>query len=116
MIGKQATKNKQSSEQGFTAIQAERIQEVIAGHTQQARERYEYLLEMGVARELARLVIPVNQYTRFRASANLRNWLAFLTLRMDSGAQWEIRQYADAVAKEIAGLFPRTYTLFEEGR
>jgi thymidylate synthase ThyX len=50
-----------------------------------------------------------------RASANLRNWLAFLTLRMDPSAQWEIQQYANAVGELIAATFPRTWTLFEEG-
>lgn len=50
------------------------------------------------------------------AGANLRNWLAFLTLRMDSAAQWEIRQYANAVGGFIAELFPRAWELFVEGR
>jgi thymidylate synthase ThyX len=47
-----------------------------------------------------------------RASANLRNWLAFLDLRMAPNAQWEIRQYANVVARLIEDLFPRTYALF----
>jgi thymidylate synthase ThyX len=52
-----------------------------------------------------------------RASANLRNWLAFLTLRSDavpSGrfAQWEIRQFANVVADLVKVAFPRTYDLF----
>ena len=38
--------------------------------------------------------MPLNWYTQMRASASLRNWIAFLTLRMDPHAQWEIRQYA----------------------
>lgn len=51
------------------------------------------------------------------ASANLKNWLDFMTLRSDaveSGrkAQWEISQYANAVGKIIAELFPRTWELF----
>jgi thymidylate synthase (FAD) len=69
-------------------------------------------LKVGVAREIARLVIPVSQYSRMRASANLRNWLAFLTLRMAPNAQWEIRQYANAVGTIIAERFPRTWQLF----
>lgn len=112
--GKQAIKNKQSSEGGFTGMQAEYFQQVIREATYVARSRYESLLEAGVSRELARLVIPVNQYTRFRASANLRNWLGFLTLRLDAGAQWEIRQYAEAMAKIIEQHFPRTWSLFNE--
>jgi thymidylate synthase (FAD) len=51
-----------------------------------------------------------------RASANLLNWLKFLTLRMDENAQWEIRQYANAVGEMIAQEFPRTWEMFAEGR
>lgn len=114
MAGKQASKNKQSSEQGFTELQAQEIQRQIDYATRASRDQYELLLGYGVARELARLVIPVNQYTRFRASANLRNWLGFLALRLDTSAQWEIRQYAEAVAALVKEKFPRTYDLFNE--
>lgn len=114
--GKQATKNKQSSEEGFTDESALLIQAEIKSATNESRNRYEYLLSMGVSRELARLVIPVNQYSRMRAGANLRNWLGFLSLRMDPAAQWEIRQYANAVGTLIAEHFPRTWSLFNETR
>ena len=77
---------------------------------------YQHALALGVPKELARIHLPVGRYSRMRASTNLRNWLAFLTLRMASGAQWEIRQYANATATLIQELFPRTYELFAEGR
>lgn len=73
---------------------------------------YQEGLALGIPKELARLVLPVARYSRMRASANLRNWLAFLTLRMDSNAQWEIRQYANEVGNIISQLFPRTWALF----
>lgn len=72
---------------------------------------YEGALAMGVPKELARVHLPVGRYSRMRASANLRNWLSFLALRMDPAAQWEIRQYANAVAVLIGEAFPRTYEL-----
>lgn len=74
------------------------------------------MLSLGLSKELARVNTPVSRYSRMRASANLRNWLAFLTLRMDSAARWEIRQYANAVGGFIAELFPRTWELFVERR
>lgn len=73
---------------------------------------YQSALEIGVPKELARIHLPVGRYSRMRASANLRNWLAFLTLRQASQAQWEIRQYANAVAQHVQEKFPRTYELF----
>lgn len=73
---------------------------------------YQRWLEEGVPKELARIDLPVGRYSRMRASANLRNWLAFMTLRTDPAAQWEIRQYAAAVESIIATAFPRTHALF----
>ena len=75
---------------------------------------YQEGLSIGVPKELARLCIPVGRYSRMRASANLRNWLQFLTLRMAPNAQWEIRQYADAIYTILILKFPRTMQLFDE--
>jgi len=74
---------------------------------------YERGLEAGIPKEIARLPVPVARYSKMRASANLRNWLAFLTLRMAPDAQWEIRQYANAVGDIVKENFPRTWELFE---
>lgn len=116
MNGKQSKSNKQSSEGGFDKQVASCYRASIADACEAARETYEFLLSEGVAKEIARLVLPVNQYSRMRASANLRNWLGFLTLRLDPTAQWEIRQYANTVAGLIEEKFPRTYELFNAGR
>lgn len=76
---------------------------------------YQEALERGVPKELARCVMPVGRYSAMRAQANLRNWLAFLTLRMAPNAQWELRQYANAVGEMVQAKFPRTWELFAEG-
>ena len=77
---------------------------------------YKEGMQAGIPKEVARIVMPVGHYSRMRANANLRNWLAFLTLRMDDKAQWEIRQFADAVGKFIEFNFPKTWALFVEGK
>ena len=77
-------------------------------------EKYQTMLSWGVAPELARCVLPVNIYSRMRASANLHNWLHFLTLRMDEHAQWETRQFANVVGQLVMLKFPRTWELFYE--
>jgi thymidylate synthase (FAD) len=83
----------------------------------QAYKELEYLyqlgLDNGIPKELARIILPVGRYSRMRASTNLRNWLAFLTLRMAPNAQWEIRQYANAVGDIISQVFPKTWELFK---
>lgn len=81
-----------------------------------AEQLYQVALRAGVPKELARIHLPVGRYSRMMASANLRNWLAFLTLRMAPNAQWEIRQFANAVGVIIADRFPRTWALYVEGR
>lgn len=114
MAAKQGVKNKQGSEGGFTWEEAGTIRGALTQAYYAARTTYEGLLEKGVAREIARLVLPVAQYSKMRASANLRNWLQFLALRLPENAQYEIRQYAGAVAIILEDKFPRTMTLFRE--
>lgn len=80
-----------------------------------AEKLYRDALEGGVPKELARIHLPVGRYSKMRASANLRNWLGFLTLRADSKAQWEIQQYAHAVSALVAETFPRTHALWIQG-
>lgn len=113
--GGQATTNKQSSGATLSSDTAYRAAGILSASYRRSREDYELLLSLGVARELARAVIPTAQYSRMRASANLRNWLSFLTLREAPGAQWEIRQYANALHGLLAEAFPRTLALFEAG-
>lgn len=76
---------------------------------------YQHMLKNGVPKELARVILPVGRYSKMRASTDLWNWLHFLKLRTAEDAQWEIRQYAIGVAYFVSKLFPRTWTLFEEG-
>lgn len=96
----------------LTEGNAEGFRVVLQNHYQTCQLEYESALEAGIPKECARILLPVGRYSRMRASANLRNWLAFLTLRMDPNAQWEIQQYAQAVAGIIYNQFPRTYSLF----
>lgn len=90
--------------------------EELAGAYDVCEKTYQSGLRRGVPKEVARLCVPVGRYSRMRACANLRNWLAFLTLRMDAKAQWEIRQYANAVGELVADRFPRTWKLFTGGQ
>jgi thymidylate synthase (FAD) len=93
---------------------AESIRQRIKNEQQEVYDQYEKFLSWGVSKEIARLNTPVSRYSRMRATGNLRNWLAFLTLRMDPAAQFEIRQYAWCVADAIEKAFPRTWALHFE--
>lgn len=109
---KQAGKVKGSRE--LSLVDAHTAVDVSLELQDKCRREYEDQLFQGVPKELARLVLPTSVYTKMRVSANLRNWLAWLKLRQDPHAQWEIRQYADAVATVIADLFPHTWKVYSE--
>jgi thymidylate synthase (FAD) len=99
----------------LTLLKAQEFQDALTADYMRAEELYQWALNAGIPKELARVHLPVGRYSRMRASANLRNWLAFLTLRMDVNAQWEIRQYAHIVGDLIQQRFPRTWRLFCQG-
>lgn len=86
---------------------------------QHAYETYEQALAAGVAKEVAREVLPVAIYSTMYVTANLRGWLHFLSLRVHSEAstfvsypQYEIEQAADQVERYISELFPIAYAAF----
>ncbi|HRW91811.1 MAG TPA: FAD-dependent thymidylate synthase [Thermotogota bacterium] len=73
---------------------------------------YHALLDSGVAREMARMILPVNLYTQWFWTVNARSLMNFLCLRADRHAQWEIQQYALAVARVFQSVCPVTYDAF----
>jgi thymidylate synthase (FAD) len=99
----------------FEAVDPEtaaRTQDLLRKHYQECWNRYQELLEMGIARELARLVLPVAIYTEFYWSVNARSLMNFLSLRNAEPAMWEIRQYAAAAEQFFATLMPVTHAAF----
>ena len=115
MVKKNDSKNKQSDgfgENVLTERQTKTWLLELSELYKHAQHVYEHGLDCGIPKELARLSVPVARYSRMRATANLRNWLQFLTLRMNINAQWEIRMYANAVGDLIRQCFPRTWELF----
>lgn len=77
-------------------------------------ETYEWLRHKGVAREMARLVMPQNKYSRMVASVNPHNFMHFLYLRMHKDAQWEIREYAKAAYLQWKTYMPVTASIWAE--
>jgi thymidylate synthase (FAD) len=77
-----------------------------------AYSTYEQLVEAGVARELARAVLPVGAYTEFYWTVNARSLMNFLSLRSAEAAQREIRRYAEACEQLFATAMPVTYDAF----
>lgn len=79
-----------------------------------AYESYTSLLEIGVAKEIARSVLPLGLYTEFYWQMDLHNLLHFLALRMDKHAQLEIRHYAEVIYEIVKTVCPVTIKAFEK--
>ena len=75
---------------------------------------YKELLDAGAAREMARMVLPVSQYTQFHWTINARSLLNFISLRADSHAQYEIRQYAEAILEIFSRKMPWTWEAYKK--
>jgi thymidylate synthase (FAD) len=91
---------------------AERTREELREVYDHAYEAYTRLVEAGVARELARSVMPVGAYTEFFWTVNARALMNFVSLRAAETAQREIRSYADAVEQFFAQKMPVTHAAF----
>jgi thymidylate synthase (FAD) len=117
VMSKQSATNKQGRSdevvsQQWASTQIGKIQESCAA----SFDTYKELLAMGVARELARSVLPVATYSHMFATVDLLNLFRFLTLRCDSHAQYEIRVYADAILEIIRAVVPVAVSAWESTR
>jgi thymidylate synthase (FAD) len=91
---------------------AEQTREELQAVYDKAYATYQRLVELGVARELARCALPVGAYTEFYWTVNARALMNFVSLRASETAQREIRRYAEACERFLAELMPVTYAAF----
>lgn len=96
---------------------AEAVRTDLAAHYEQAYRLYQELIDRGLAKELARCVLPMGTFTQFYWTVNARSLMNFLSLRAADTAQLEIRRYAEAIETFFAELMPATYEAFvDNGR
>lgn len=81
-----------------------------------AWKNYQEMLEFGIAKEVARNVLPVGIMTQFYATANPRNVMQFLSLRNDKHALYEIREVAKQIEAQFASAMPITYAAYKAER
>jgi thymidylate synthase (FAD) len=91
---------------------AERTRREIEDNALRAYQAYERMLEQGVAKEVARAVLPLSTYTKYYWSCNPRSLMHFCGLRNHDSAQYEIRQYAAAAESFLEKLMPVTHAAF----
>jgi thymidylate synthase (FAD) len=116
-IRPQSENNKQGrSEEAFEPEKAKQIQDNISKVQKDLYKDYENLLEDNFARELARINLPLSNYTEWYWKIDLHNLFHFLRLRIDSHAQYEIRVFAEAMAEVVKQIVPHAWEAFEDYR
>jgi thymidylate synthase (FAD) len=114
-VREQSASNRQGGEETIAIETAEAFLEYLA-QAEAQHERYLALSEKGVARELARLGLPLSMYTEWYWKCDLHNVLHFLSLRLDEHAQREIRAYAEAMLRLIEPIVPQSVEAFRDYR
>lgn len=125
-ICSQSTSNKQARGQAVDADYAEKVLDIIKQDSLRAYDHYQLMLnsdEHGnivdesrapIAREIARITLPLNTYTEFYWKIDLHNLLRFLRLRSTPHAQFEIREYAKVMLEIVKKWVPFTYEAFDK--
>ena len=124
-LAAQAAVNRQGRDEVLDPSEAARVLEILQTDSTSCYDHYEEMLNVrndgsvidpgrvGLARELARMNLPVNIYTQWYWKIDLHNLMHFLSLRADAHAQFEIRAYADALMGTLRRWLPITCEAFE---
>ena len=127
-LAAQSTANRQGRGDVLQGDEARDVLEVLKADATRAFDHYEAMLNedaeggrlvedrVGLARELARINLPLSAYTQWYWKVDLHNFMHFLALRADSHAQYEIRVYADAMMSVLERWVPATFAAFRDYR
>lgn len=119
-LAAQSTVNNQGRGALLEGAEAARVLETLKRDAATLYDHYEDMLsqegQQGLARELARMNLPMNIYTQWYWKVDLHNLFHFLRLRADAHAQYEIRVYAEAIAQAVKDWVPFAFAAFEDYR
>ena len=111
---KQSEDNKQASEGELDDLQQKRMSLAYKTYMNQVEMIYDNMISAGVAKEQARIVLPLSQYTQVWWTASFQSVMNFIELRDEPTAQVEIQEYARALKKIMLDAFPETTKLWSE--
>ena len=114
--GKHSGGHKQGSEDNLSLELQEWFKINLDEDCLQSYEQYQEALAKGVCPEQARMFLHLNHYTQFVWKQDLHNLMHFLSLRLDEHAQWETRQYAEAIYQILKVHLPKSMEWFDEYR
>lgn len=105
-VRKQSQTNKQGGEEKVDNLTSNEFSNYLSDQAESVYKKYEYFIEKGISREQARMILPVNLYTKWVWKIDLHNLFHFLALRCDGHAQKEVREYGEAILKLITPIVP----------
>lgn len=115
-VREQSSTNRQGSDGKVDNETAQEFIDFLDFQSQTMYDAYKQFLEQGISREQARIILPLSVYTEWYWKIDLHNLFHFLKLRMDSHAQKEIRDYANAMFQMVKKIFPISCEAFEDYR
>lgn len=113
-INLQSEDNKQGRGDNVDLKTQDEVLRIINEDHQTISDNYHKLLDLGIAREIARIDLPLSQYTQWYWQMDLHNLYHFLALRLDNHAQLEIRKYAEVILDIVRKVCPKATKAFEE--
>lgn len=114
VIRKQSKTNKQGREEELPTELCQRAIEILTRDQSAAYADYESMINDDIARELARINLPLSLYTEWYWQIDLHNLFHFVRLRADAHAQWEIQEYARTLLRCARAVAPAACDAFEE--
>ena len=111
---KQSDDNKQASEGVLDDLQQKRMSSVFNEYMRQVEMAYDRMIDAGMAKEQARIILPLNQYTEVYWTASFQAIMNFIELRNEKTSQWEIQEYAKVLLEQMKVVFPKTTKLWSE--
>ncbi len=111
---KQSEDNKQASEGQLNDLQQKRMTHLYERYLLEVERVYETMVKSGMAKEQARVVQPLSQYTEAYWTASFQAIMNFIDLRDEKTAQWEIQQYAKSLKEMMYDIYPETVKIWSE--
>ena len=111
---KQSEDNKQASEGVLDDLQQKRMTSTYNEYMRQVEMAYDRMIASGMAKEQARIILPLNQYTEVYWTASFQGIANFIELREESTSQWEIQQYAIAMKEMMYDIYPKTIKIWSD--
>ena len=111
---RQSEDNKQASEGELDELQQKRMTQMYSEYMKNVEMTYERMVDAGMAKEQARIVLPLSQYTLVYWTASFQSIMNFIELRDEPTAQWEIQEYAKVLKEIMFDVYPETTKLWSE--